>query len=464
MAGVNADDRSVAMLAEGFATIRRDNDVPEGFSPDVLDAAAQAARRPLDDRRDLTDLPFVTLDPANSTDLDQAFALEREGVDLLLHYAIADVAWFVRPDDPVDLESWRRGVTLYLPDGKAALHPPVLAEDVASLLPDGPRPAVVFTVRVAEDGTVRLDRAEKAVVHSRAKLAYDKVTTDQLPADFAEFARRVAAAEEARGAGRVEFPEQEVHALGDGRYTLSYRPRLASEDHNAAMSLATNMAVADALLAAGTGLFRVMAEPDERRVHRLRHTAKALGLDWPGSTSLAVFERGLTTTDPRAAAFLLALRRASGGASYAPYSPDVVPWHAAMAASYSHATAPLRRLGDRYVVEAAVAVASGQEVPAHVAEAFERLPQVMRDAESRANRIDRDVVDLVEAVVLHGREGEMFDAVVTDVDDRGARIQLCDPAVVARVGAHRVVPGDDLRVRLVSTDPVTRRLEFERVN
>jgi VacB/RNase II family 3'-5' exoribonuclease len=464
MAPLHADDRSVSLLAEGLATIRRDNAVPEGFAPDVLAAAAESARRPLDDRRDLTNLPFVTLDPAGSTDLDQAFTLEHDGSDLLLHYAIADVAWFVRPGDPVDLESWRRGVTLYLPDAKAALHPPVLSEDVASLLPDGPRPAVVFTVRVAEDGTVRLDRAEKAVVRSRAKLAYDTVTAEQLPADFAEFARRVAVAEEARGSGRVEFPEQEVHAAGDGRYTLSYRPRLESEDHNAAMSLATNMAVADALFAAGTGLFRVMAEPDERRTNRLRHTATALGLDWPRDQPLAVFERTLTTTDPRAAAFLLALRRASGGASYAPFTTGVVPWHAAMAATYSHATAPLRRLGDRYVVEAAVAVAAGREVPAFVTEAFERLPAVMREAESRANRIDRDVVDLVEAVVLHGREGEMFDAVVTDVDDRGARIQLCEPAVVARVGANRVVPGDELRVRLVSCDPSARRLEFERVN
>jgi exoribonuclease R len=230
------------------------------------------------------------------------------------------------------------------------------------------------------------------------------------------------------------------------------------------MSLATNMAVADALFAAGSGLFRVMAEPDDRRVHRLRHTARALGLDWPSSQTLSVFERSLVISDPRAAAFLLALRRASGGASYAPFTQGVVPWHAAMAATYSHATAPLRRLGDRYVVEAAVAVTSGREVPAFVAEAFERLPQVMRDAESRANRIDRDVVDLVEAVVLHGRDGEIFDAVVTDVDERGARIQLGDPAVVARVGAHRVVPGDDVRVRLVSADPATRRLEFERVN
>ncbi|MFN5779171.1 MAG: RNB domain-containing ribonuclease, partial [Novosphingobium sp.] len=87
----------------------------------------------------------VTLAPAGATDLDQAFAIEPAGSDWLLHYAIADVGWFVAPGSALDAEAWQRGVTTYLPDGKAGLYPPVLAEGAASLLPDGPRPAVVFT-------------------------------------------------------------------------------------------------------------------------------------------------------------------------------------------------------------------------------------------------------------------------------------------------------------------------------
>ena len=74
---------------------------------------------------------------------------------MLLHYAIADVAWFVDDGDAVDTEAWQRGVTQYLPDGKAGLYPPVLAEGAASLLPDGDRPAVVFHVRVGSDGLAR---------------------------------------------------------------------------------------------------------------------------------------------------------------------------------------------------------------------------------------------------------------------------------------------------------------------
>ena len=91
----------------------------------------------------------------------------------MLHYAIADVGFFVRPGDALDQEAWRRGVTVYMPDERARLYPAALSEGAASLLPDGPRPAVVFTVRVDPRGEVRLDGAERALVRSRAKLAYD---------------------------------------------------------------------------------------------------------------------------------------------------------------------------------------------------------------------------------------------------------------------------------------------------
>ncbi len=77
--------------------------------------------------------------------------------------------------------------------------------------------------------------------------------------------------------------------------------------------------------------------------------------------------------------------------------------------------------------------------------------------------LDRLVVDLVEAVVLQGQEGRTFDALVTDVDDRGARIQLCDLAVVARVNARGVDPGDRIVVRLNATSPEDRSVDFERV-
>ncbi len=480
--------QTAAEFREGFDRLRDDFDVPGEHPPEVVAAAEEAASRPLDvvepggepgrwQHVDRTDVDFRTLDPESSTDLDQAFAVERSGDDVLLRYAIADVGWFVRPGDPIDAEAWRRGVTIYLPDGRAGLHPERLAEDAASLLPGGPKPAIVFAVRVADDGSVRLDGAERALVRNRAKLAYSTVTGADLPDGFDELSRRIEVAERRRGADRIQWPEQEVVRAEGSGFELRFRPRSPAERQNAAMSLATNMAIADALWAAGTGLFRTMPPVDERHIGRLRRTARAFGLDWPESSSLGEFERSLPPDDARTAAFQLAVRRSSGGASYTPYSQivsddgpddggirDGRPWHSALAATYVHATAPLRRLADRYVVEAALAVANGREVPMECVEAFGELPAAMRRGDTIANRVDRAAIDLAEAIVLRDRVGEIFDAVVTDEDDRGERIQVAEPAVVARTTARRVDPGDEIRVRLESVDVVERSVAFERVS
>lgn len=452
------------LLTEGLSAIRGQFKVPPDFPPAVLGAANAAAARAPSDHADWTGRAFVTLDPAEATDLDQAFAIEAAGVDWLLHYAIADVGWFVGDGDPIDQEAWRRGMTTYLPDGEAGLYPPVLAEGAASLLPDGPRPAVVFTTRVAPDGAVTLAGVTRAVVRSRAKLAYESVRDVDLPAGFEDLADRIAQAEERRGAARVDPPEQEVERHRDGSFALRFRPLLPSERRNAALSLATNMAVADMLQAHGTGLFRVMAEPDGFAVARLRQTARAFGMEWPAHATLAQFEKTLDHTDPRHAAFMLAVRRAGQGASYQPWRPGVVPWHAAMAATYAHATAPLRRLADRYVVLAALAVANGQAVPDFVSAAFARLPAVMDKAEARSAQVERAVVDLAETAILADKEGQTFAAVVTDLGQNGARIQLCDLPVVARTAAHGVVPGDPVRVRLDTADPLRREVSFTRVS
>ena len=451
-------------LAEGLGALRRQFALPAAFPPAVTAVAEAAAARPITDHIDRTDMAFVTLDPASSTDLDQAFTIETSGGDLILHYAIADVAWFVADGDPVDVEAWKRGETIYLPDGKTGLYPKVLSEGSASLLPDGPRPAVVFAVRVAGDGSVKLDGVERALIRSRAKLAYETATDDQLPVGFAEIARRIAAAEDARGASRVEPPEQEVAAVEGGGYELHFRTRFAAEDGNAALSLASNLAVAAMLQEHHTGLFRTMPAPSKKSHYRLRMTAKAFGIAWAPSLPLETFQKTLDPGQPRQAAMMMAIRRAGRGAAYVPYTPGVVPWHSAMAATYAHATAPLRRLADRYVIEAALAVANGRPVPDAVTAAFARLPAVIAKADALASQVERGAIDLAEAVMLSGQVGLTHRAVVTDVDERGARIQLTDLAVVTRFAdAAGLEPGDEVQARLIEVDPVRRLARFERL-
>jgi exoribonuclease R len=133
-----------------------------------------------------------------------------------------------------------------------------------------------------------------------------------------------------------------------------------------------------------------------------------------------------------------------------------------MAATYAHATAPLRRLADRYVIAAVLQIANGMPVPAEIEAAFQELPAVMAKAEEKAGQVDRATLDLAEAVVLEGREGSRFNAVVTDLDERGARIQLSDTAVIARVDGKGAMPGDAILVELLNVDVTRRQVTFQR--
>lgn len=452
------------LLRAGLERIRTQFSVPEIFPPETLEAAQAAAARTPQDHADRTSLPFVTLDPASSTDLDQAFAIEASGADWLLHYAIADVAWFVNDGDPIDREAWNRGTTTYLPDGKASLYPPILSEGAASLLPQVDRPAVILTVRIDPTGEAKLDGAERAMIRSRAKLAYETVRDDELPDGFLDIARRIDRAEDRRGAERVDPPEQVVEVDGSGAFTLAFRPQLPSERRNAALSLAANLAVAQTMLDAKTGLFRIMAMPDTKGEEKLRTTALALHLDWPGAMPLAQFQRRLNPSRPAEAAFMLAIRRSGQGASYRPFVPEELPWHAAIAAPYAHATAPLRRLADRYVLRTVLALTQGRTVPREVAEAFTTLPRIMARAASRDSRIEKAVVDLAEATMLAHMEGTCFTARVTDVREEKVQLQLQDLPVMASARVPGAFPGDQVRIRLTHADTINGSLTFEPVD
>jgi exoribonuclease R len=142
--------RELGQFRDAFDHIRGEFRVPSAFPEPVdAEAAAVAGRGPVapaggvTTRVDARDVPFVTIDPLGSLDLDQAFHAERRGAGFRVRYAIADVAAFVAPRGHLDLESFVRGVTLYLPDGRAPMLPDRLGEGAASLLPNQDRPALL---------------------------------------------------------------------------------------------------------------------------------------------------------------------------------------------------------------------------------------------------------------------------------------------------------------------------------
>ncbi|MGW4411825.1 RNB domain-containing ribonuclease [Nonomuraea sp. NPDC004702] len=459
-----------ARLEDGFDRVLREQRLPAGFPQDVLDEADWVAQVPRLDAKDLTDVPFVTIDPPGSMDLDQALHLERLRDGYRVWYAIADVGAFVRPGGPIDVEARTRGETVYLPVGRVPLHPKVLSEGAASLLPGAIRPAAVWRVDLDAEGRIVGADVQRARVRSRERLDYayvqaavDTGTADGTLSLLAEIGALRLGLERARGGVTLPTPEQEVVRDADGGYRLEFRVPLPAEAWNAQISLLTGMAAASMMLDAEVGILRVLpaAQPDD--LAKVRRVAQALGVPWPEGAGYGEVVHDLDPKNPQQAAFLQESKVLLRGAGYAAFdgAPPKLAEHAAVAAPYAHVTAPLRRLVDRYATEVCLAVAAGEPVPAEVRAALPLLPDIMSATGRRAGAVDRACVDLVEAFLLRERIGQSFEAMVIDVDERrgGGQVQLVEPAVIARCDG--VLPlGERVTVRLTQADPATREVRF----
>ncbi|UZN02597.1 RNB domain-containing ribonuclease [Cellulomonas sp. S1-8] len=483
-ATADPDDTTAAVTA-GLAALRAEVELPVTYPPDALAEADVAARTAPDGphapgtRTDRTDVPFVTIDPAGSTDLDQAVHVERRGTGWRVRYAIADVAAFVVPGGTLDAETHRRGMTCYSPDGRVPLHPTVLSEGAASLLADQVRPAALWCIDLDADGEPVDVHVERAVVRSRAQLTYAQVqerldagTADDLLRGLADVGRLREERERERGGASLDVPEQEVVRAADGTFDLRFRATLPVEGWNAQISLLTGIVAARLMLDAGVGVVRTLPPADDRDVARLRRTAAALDIDWPAALPYADLLARLDSHLGPHAAFLREATTLFRGAGYRAFGGDLaVPAgddaeHAAIRAPYAHVTAPLRRLVDRYGTEVCLAAVAGRDVPAWVHAALPELPATMTRTGRRVAAFDRGALDLVEAVVLAPRVGQTFSGVVVDVDEprdgrvRGA-LQLREPAVVAPVTGTGPLPlGERLDVRLDEVSVPHRRVTF----
>ena len=477
------------------------------------------ARLLADGARDARDLELVTIDPPGSMDLDQAVLLERlpawseaagtsvgdapgSAATYRIHYAIASLATFVTPGGALDAELSRRGETIYAPDTATPLHPEVLSHGAASLLEDVDRPACLWTIDLDDRGEVVSARVERALVRSRARLTYGQVQTaidgegtlpssvpTDLPGLLAEIGRLRLEREVARGGISMTTPEQVVEvteaagsaedsesaeAPGPSGYRLAYRVPVPAEQYNAQISLLTGMCAARIMVECGVGILRTLPPARPEDYARLRRVAAALGIDWPAAQPYSELVRGLDHAVPAHAAFMdqaMSLFRGSGYLAFgaggvgvpaddeASDAEEAV--HSAIAARYAHVTAPLRRLVDRYGEEVCIAACAQAPVPEWVLQALPDLPDVMEQTGKRARAIGRGALTALEALVLRGHEGEVFDGVITSERDGRGELVLTEPAVVTEVrrgsgqSGDRLPVGERVRVRLLSADPVT---------
>lgn len=483
------------------------------------------ARLLADGARDARDLELVTIDPPGSMDLDQAVLLERlpaqagvgtgdapePSATYRVHYAIASLATFVTPGGALDAELRRRGETIYAPDAATPLHPEVLSHGAASLLEDAERPACLWTIDLDERGEVVSARVERALVRSRARLSYAQVQAaidgqsalpQEAPADLPELLAEIGLLrlerEAARGGISMTTPEQVVEvteaaeateesgeaspsgdaepaeSAGPAGYRLAYRVPVPAEQYNAQISLLTGMCAARIMVECGVGILRTLPPARPEDYARLRRVAAALGIDWPATQPYPELVRGLDHAIPAHAAFLeqaMSLFRGSGYLAFgvggvavpaddeAADSEEAV--HSAIAARYAHVTAPLRRLVDRYGEEVCIAACAQAPVPEWVLQALPDLPGVMEQTGKRARAIGRGALTALEALVLRGHEGEVFDGVITSERDGRGELVLAEPAVVTEIRAGKrasdsgLPVGERVRVRLLSADPAS---------
>lgn len=467
---MHMSDEALDTLRAALVELRTELKVPVAFPKRVLKAADKAAAEPNLPDKDARHLPFFTIDPPTSKDLDQAMHLERRpGGGYRVYYAIADVATFVRPGSPLDVEAHDRIETLYFPDLKVPLYPPVLSEGAASLLPNQDRPALLWQHDLDAYGNLTDSSVSRAMVRSQtqydyaaAQQAIDNGTAGESLALLREIGKLREAVEIARGGISVNLPDQEV-TLKDGSFRLSYVATLPVEGWNEQLSLMTGMSAAQIMLDTGTGILRTQKEQaDQNVVKRLHEIAKALGIVWRPGVSYATLVRKLDPDQQAHMAFLSEATSTMLKAEYTVFRDNQKPaytMHAAIAAPYTHCTAPLRRLVDRYTGELCVAACSDKAPPNWVLDALYCIP--CDTARGKSSLADRQTVDLAEAAVLMHRVGEVFDAAVIDTDaERGkpreGKVFLTDPAVLAKVESTNGLDlqlGSSVRATLKRANP-----------
>ena len=462
--------------------------VPREFPADSLAEAARAAPADMAGRRDLRDLPLVTIDDEDARDFDDAvWAAPAGDGGWRVVVAIADVAHYVRPGGALDREARRRGNSVYLPDRAVPMLPEALSNGLCSLRPGEERACLAAELRVDANGALSGRRFERATMRSAARLTYREVAgrgaaDPELANLFGAFAALLRA-RRARGALDLDIPERRVlfDDAGEVR-AIEPRPRFDSHRLIEEFMVAANAAAAETLVERGAPcLFRVHERPPPDKMERLRGVLAGLGHALgrgPRRPGAGMFDAALARARdrPESEAVALAVLRAQ---SQAEYSPRNIGHFGLGLARYAHFTSPIRRYADLLVHRALIdALALGDG--GATADGLAETGAALSDAERRAAAAEREAVDRLATRFLAGRVGETFDARAQAATRFGVFVALAgtgaeglvplrsfsgrprlDETRGRLVGEHGAIgPGTPLRVVLEEADTVRGTLRF----
>jgi ribonuclease R len=501
--GAMSDPRTISLIAIAA------NDIPVDFPPAAVEEADRAHAAPLGHRLDLREVPLVTIDGEDARDFDDAVFAEPDpahpgGWRLLV--AIADVAWYVRHDKPLDRAAYRRGTSVYFPDRVVPMLPEALSNHWCSLVPREDRPVLVAEMSIDAEGHLKRHRFHRAMMRSAARLTYTRVQRAIDGAPDAEIAplmetvirplygayKVLLAARDKRGALDLDLPERQVSLGGDGRIAeIGVRERLDSHKLIEEFMVLANVAAAQALeQRQAPCLYRVHDQPDAAKIEALREFLATLGIALPAAPRLRPGDLNGVLGAVRAAPVArLVNETVLRSQSQAVYSPDNLGHFGLALARYAHFTSPIRRYPD-LVVHRALIAAYGLGEGA-LAEAdkgrFVEFGEHLSMCERRAVAAERSAMDRYVAAYMAAHVGATFPGRVTSVTRFGLFASLDG------TGADGLIPirslgqeffrhdegrqilvgertgetyglGDRLRLKLVEADAATAGLLFEIVD
>ena len=435
--------------------------------------------------RDLTALPWCSIDNDDSLDLDQLTACEplAGGVVKIL-VAVADVDALVAKGSAIDAHAWINTTSVYTSARVFAMLPERLSTDLTSLNPDQDRLAIVTEMVVAPDASITQATLYRATVRNHAQLAYDALSAwiegeGELPEAAGaiagleqqlrtqdEVAQRLRLRRHAQGS--LELETFQPRAVFDGERVVEIRQQVQNRARQLIeeFMIAANECSARFLAAAGGASLRRVVRSPERWL-RIVEVARKYGESLPktpDSVALAAFLAKRHRADPvRFPDLSLVIVKLMGSGEYVVERPEGPPiGHFGLAVrDYTHSTAPNRRFPDLITQRMVKAVLAGRQPPYSVAE-LEALAEHCSAQEDAAQKVERRMRKSEAALLLDSHVGQQYDAIVTGSSESGQWVRIFAPPAEGRLesGLRGLEVGQKLRVKLVSTDVERGFIDF----
>ncbi|MBI4403446.1 MAG: VacB/RNase II family 3'-5' exoribonuclease [Deltaproteobacteria bacterium] len=416
----------------------------ENFPDEVIAQAKECRQRKLSlTRRDLRQLPFVTIDGEDARDFDDAVCAQRTGHSFILFVAIADVSHFVSEDSALDKEARLRGCSVYFPGRCLPMLPEILSNDLCSLIPNTDRLALTAELLIDANGNFIETNFYEATIRTASRLTYHELhrfysTPSACTAlhAIAEPLKHMLALYKVlernrnkRGVLDFELPECEIKVNSSGEpQQLQTAPRYESHKLIEEFMIAANRAVAQRLRSQSRPtLYRVHEPPDALTLGQLNTLLRSVGLNQSlteNNPKAFAHVLAATRTHPSARVLHQAILRAQKQARY-----DTTPLgHFGLALKdYLHFTSPIRRYPDlivhrllkRLIKNEKKTDNDGDEV-----RSVESLAFQMSDTERTAMEAERFVVRRKQCWWLRDRLGEVFQGKVSGLTSRGLFVEL----------------------------------------